>query len=305
MVIVELNGGLGNQMFQYAAGRSLAAHLGVPLKMDTYTLLDRSNPDKTFIFREYDLSIWQLTHESFASNQDYYAVVGESRVALSLWEKVQRKWRKNVLGIDYAARVYNEPHFHFDTTFFDKKTPIYLKGYWQSVKYFAPIVTELRKEFTFKTTLPTNCLALAAKIQSTQSICLNVRRGDFINNQAASTVLGFAGLDYLYQSVNYIIERVSSPEIFIFSDDLDWCRANIQLPFPITFVTEEYAGEKYEHKLQLMAMCKYFAIPNSTYSWWAAWLATYPEKIVVVPRRWFAKEGMSTDDMHPADWVRL
>lgn len=304
MIIVELMGGLGNQMFEYAAARCLAERLGQPLKIDTATLLDRSNPTEGFMFRDYDLGIWNI-QESFATPEEVLALTKVNQEPLSFAKKISRKVSKILQFSPNRHRIYKEPHFHYDRNFYTQKAPLYLQGYWQSEEYFKPIAKIIRQEFTFKNPLSSHCENLAAQIASTESICLNVRRGDFVSSAKTNALLGFVGTNYLEKGVDLIADKLEKPHVYIFSDEPEWCKENLNFPYPTTLVSHEYAGEKFRDYLDLMIRCKYFVIPNSSFAWWAAWLAPHKQKIVVAPKKWFADETMRSFDLIPSSWVTI
>ena len=165
MIIVKLMGGLGNQMFQYAAARRLAEVHKTTLKLDLTFLLDRA-PRKDFIYRNYDLNIFNI-QENFATP-----------------EEIKR------------CKVIKEPYSHFDKNLLNAPDNVYLEGYWQSEKYFKDIKQIIKKEFTFKSSLSEESKRLADKILSANSICLNVRRTDFVSDPIVNQHHGFVGLDY-------------------------------------------------------------------------------------------------------------
>jgi hypothetical protein len=303
MIIVELMGGLGNQMFEYAAARCLAEKLGQPLKIDTTTLLDRTNTTEGFMFRNYDLGIWNI-QESFATPEEVFALTNKSEAPLSFAKKLSRKASNLLKSSAPENRVYKEPYFYYDRNFYKQKAPLYLQGYWQSEEYFKPISRIIRQEFTFKNPLSSHCESMAAQIESTESICLNVRRGDFVSSPKTSELLGFVGINYLEKGVDLIADKLDNPHVYIFSDEPEWCKENLQFSYPTTLVSHEYAGEKFRDYLDLMIRCKYFVIPNSSFAWWAAWLAPHKQKIVVTPQKWFADPTMSSIDLIPSTWVK-
>jgi hypothetical protein len=115
--------------------------------------------------------------------------------------------------------------------------------------------------------------------------------------------MGFHGIDYIQRAVNCMILQVKNPVFFIFSDDLEWCRQEIHLSFPMHFVNESYYGNKFSEYMQLMMMCRHFIIPNSSFAWWAAWLSSGKDKIVITPENYF--QGFETKDLIPKDWIKI
>jgi hypothetical protein len=304
MIITELSGGLGNQMFQYAAGKCLAHQYNVPLLLDTKYLLDRSSPSPDFVFRNFDLAMWNIMPR-FATDEEVETITGQERSPKTLFQKIIRKTSKTFFPKDYSQQIYRETQFHFNKQFYQQKTPLYLQGYWQSEKYFKPIADSIKQEFTFKEPIKWADTSIANAIINTQSICLNVRRGDYVTIKKTSDSLGFVGLDYLLNGVKYITQQVEKPHFFVFSDEIQWCKEHIKINFPITFVSNDNPDQTFKEDLALMQLCKHFIISNSTFAWWAAWLANNPTKIVVSPKRWFADQKINSEDVIPENWVRI
>lgn len=293
MIIVRLNGGMGNQMFQYAVGRALSVKNNLPLGLDLTFLLDRT-PIQNFTFRNYDLDIFNI------------------QASVVQREDIPFLYRKYSLGIfmryiDYLRRkLINTPgkekkRCYFDPTIMTSGPNIYLEGWWQSYKYFIGIEDTIRKDFTLKNPLPLNIKNLMEIIKKENSLCIHVRRGDYIGNTNHEVV----GKEYYNAGIEKIKSLRKIDKIYVFSDDIKWCEENIKFEFPTMFVGEKYAGEKGEGHLFLMKSCKNFLIPNSSFSWWAAWLSNSKDKIVVVPKQWFSDKNINSDDLIPKEWIRI
>lgn len=296
MIVVKLAGGLGNQMFQYAAGRYLSEKHQTALKLDLVFLLDRT-PRMNFIYRDYALNLFNAKVD-FASN-DEVVHFGRLRRLGRLVYGVRSKLNPNL-------PVYvRETPYHFDPTFFSIPNQAYIEGYWQSEDYFKPIEHLIRKEFTFRDDFDAHGREMAGRIAQVNGVCMNVRRGDFVSNPVAAQHHGVCDTDYFMRAAGVIAERVEDPHFFVFSDDVDWCRDNICLKCPLTIVDHEYAGRKFGQYLQLMIMCKHFIISNSSYAWWAAWLSECPDKVVIAPCRWYRNPRMDTSHLIPHTWLRV
>lgn len=150
-----------------------------------------------------------------------------------------------------------------------------------------------------------NRINLQNQIVSSESICLNVRRGDYVTNPVINKSHGVCGNEYYYKAIEKMNNYTEKPIIFIFSDDIPWCKENLNFEDPSVFVTHDYAGKKFEKYLKLMSLCKYFVIPNSSFGWWAAWLSGYPQKKVIAPQKWFPNPEINTIDLIPATWERI
>ncbi len=293
MIITKLAGGLGNQMFQYAIGRVLSLQKNTELKIDLSFLLDRTTPrDKDFVFIEYDLGIFNI-EEKFASPDEV-----KSLKKLFLNSKADTLIKK-ITGTEKT--YFKEPHFHFTPTAFKLGSNIYLDGYWQSSKYFQNYEDVIRKDFTLKKSLSSKSLQLNNLIKTTNSVCVNVRRGDFVTNPIHGTI----GIEYYNKAEKIINKNQSGLHFFVFSDDIDWCKKNLKFSETTTYVSHEYAGEKFSEYLELMRSCNHYIIPNSSFGWWAAWLNINPQKIVIAPAKWFGKGSYNAKDILPDTWIKI
>lgn len=289
MIITNLFGGLGNQMFQYAAGRRLAHVLAVELKLDV-TWLGKSGS------RAYSLGNFNV-QENFASASEIAVVAPRGRLGQALAKKWPQKWPKYI----------QEKQFHFDPNVLNLPDGVYLKGYWQSEKYFLDIAGIIRREFTVKTPLSGKSKELAELIASKQSVSLHIRRGDYFATRKTKQVHGACDLDYYFRCVDYLKQLVKNAHFFIFSDDHEWAGVNLKQLYPATPVDCNRSDKDYED-LWLMSRCKHHIIANSTFSWWGAWLNPGKDKIILAPKQWFGKKmqvSMKMDDLFPPTWILL
>jgi hypothetical protein len=296
LVVTRLIGGLGNQMFQYAAGRALALRCGAALKLDLSGFVAKV-PAK----RRYALDCFSI-HASAASKADlarFYRPPGpRSRRMDRVLQRLHIHWPEG----DWP--IYREQHFEFDPAVGQLMAPTYLDGYWQSERYFSDIAGVLRRDFTVKAPLNPENEALAAGIDAANAVSLHLRRGDYVEDPTTNRYHGICSLDYYERALACITARAGPPLLFIFSDDQQWARANLRLAVPMTFV-DANPPDQGHLDLQLMARCRHHIIANSSFSWWGAWLNPSPDKIVVAPQRWFGGAGHDTRDLIPPNWVQL
>jgi len=291
MIIIRLKGGMGNQMFQYAFGVKLATALDTELKIDLSSLLDRSKGE--FVYRNYDLPIFKVNDQLLIS-EGFFKTIYKPKI--SRITKMMRQY------INKGKTFIKEKHFHFQPELITqpKDNSIY-EGWFQSPKYFSEVEDKIRKEFQFKNSILENSKPLFEKIKNTNSICLNVRRTDFLKVDTLNTT----DKNYFFKAAKYIAKRIENPVFYVFSDDVEWCRKNIVMDYPVEVVEHEHKGHKFGNYMQLMIACKHFIIPNSSYAWWAVWLNEHPNKIVVAPQNWFNDLQINTSDLVPDSWVRL
>jgi hypothetical protein len=293
MIIVKLIGGLGNQLFQYAAARRLSLVHRTNLKLDIIH------------FDHYKLHAYALKHfsiqETFASPEEIAELKGTMKKDLG----------KAIFGMSqrlkpyYRRSIFSEPHLRpFDPNILKTPKDVYLDGYWQSEKYFAPIQDVIRRELIVKYGLDPKSLDIAEKIAKTESVSVHVRRADYVSNSEHSRVHGTCSLEYYNRCVSLMGEKLTDPYFFVFSDDPRWIKENLRFGYPTTFVTHNDASRNYED-LRLMSLCKHGIIANSSFSWWGAWLNTNTNKIVLAPSRWFNQFTADTRDLLPDSWIKV
>jgi hypothetical protein len=292
MIIVQLKGGLGNQLFQYAAGRRIAKVNNFSLKLDLSWFKDQ--PDR----------LYSLNH--FATIKDVASPAEVATLTDPFWLRLKEYLlnKINLSGTDGKRTMILERSLDFDPNILQISKSVYLKGYWQSEKYFKDIEEIIRKEFTVTTAPSPDNIKIANKIRSTEAICIHVRRGDYVSDPKANQLIGLCPLDYYYKSIDYILSKVDKPHFFIFSDDPDWTQQHIKIDAPITYVCNNSSDKNYED-LRLMRYCRHFIIANSSFSWWGAWLSPNVQKIVIAPAQWFRGEQYNDEDRLPKEWIRI
>jgi hypothetical protein len=289
-VVVRLIGGLGNQMFQYAAGKAVALRSGAELVLDLSWFATASD-------RDYALAPLNVSARTLGTSVSDGAV-GRffKRVAHRLTRRTDQRW--------HGRPVFHEKHFYFDPEVLNLRAPICLDGHFQSEKYFMDCKRVIASEFVVANPPGTAALAILERIASHDGICLHVRRGDYVAKATTNAFHGTCSPDYYHEGLRIVSEGLSRPHCFIFSDDPEWVRANFKLPLPVTIVDLHGPDEAHED-LRLMAACKRFVIANSSLSWWGAWLGADPVKRVVAPQNWFQNAPNDTKDLIPGAWVRV
>jgi hypothetical protein len=292
LVVVRLNGGLGNQMFQFAAARTFARRTGATLKLDTSSFA--RDP-----LRTYELGVYALA-DTVAQTTPAERAACEQKRPRGLTRVGQS------LGMMSAAAIpgLREAHFHYDPALATATAPAYLIGYWQSERYFATDADQIRHDLTPRAALEPDNAAIAAQIAGDNAVSLHVRRGDYVSDAKTQAVHGVCDLDYYARAMAAIEAQVAAPHYIVFSDDPDWTEANLTSSQPMTFVTSNPPARGYRD-LQLMSLCRHHIIANSSFSWWGAWLNPRADKIVVAPDRWFATTDKNTRDLVPAGWLRV
>ena len=297
MIITKLQGGLGNQMFQYAAGRSLSLKLNQPLKLDLswFTKMEGCTP------RLYELSIFPI-EAVIASNDE---VLKFSKINHTFVERVVNKLVGNKKK--FSKSIINESDWNF---IYDIKPPVLLSGYWQNQKYFLDTKMYLKKDFIFPEITEIENKDIRKKIfENNNSVSIHVRRGDYVTSDHTRLVHGICSLNYYKNAVEIIKKSVKSPFYFIFSDEPDWCKKKFNFLDNKKFMIISHNTNKNSFRdMQLMTFCKHHIIANSSFSWWGAWLSDNENKIVIAPERWFSDVEMSKRgqiEIVPEGWTKI
>ncbi|MEI6191052.1 MAG: alpha-1,2-fucosyltransferase [bacterium] len=263
MKIIAIKGGLGNQMFQYAHGRSLE----LSGKKVTFNIsFFEGNKAEKDTARDFKLDNFNIvTKAKFSTKKHLFSEIKS---------KIKRK-----IG-------FNQ------------------EGLYQNEKYFKDIKEDIQKEFSPKKPLGEESKIWEEKIKNTpNSVSVHIRRGDYVENKITNNLLGVLPLEYYRQAISFISERKSPPNLFVFSDDIDWVKENFKVNYPIFFVSGPKIRD-YE-ELLLMSKCRDNIIANSSFSWWSAWLNSNPEKIVIAPKIWFKGSPEQSKKIIPEGWVTL
>lgn len=297
MIIVRLAGGLGNQMFQYAAARRLASVHRTELKLDLSSLRRDSRSDTP---REYELRHFNITAD-IATPAEIARILGSS--SGSIGSALARLGRRVGLTKPNPHR-FKEKLFHFDRALLDAPDNTHLDGYWQSEKYFRDIEEVIRGELTVRSPLEGENHRLAQKIMGTTSVSVHVRRGDYLSNPAIRRIHPVCGPEYYRTCIDLLQKKVPDPHFYLFSDEPDWAESNLELRLPTTII--RHNGPRKSHEdLRLMSLCRHHIIANSSFSWWGAWLNNRREKTVLAPGKWFNDPEINTGDLIPDGWITL
>jgi len=298
MIIVQFTGGLGNQMFQYALGRRLSLLHGVELKFDLSFY--QHDPLRDFALDCFQINGSEASEDEIKrySKSPIYGLDNGFLNHLVRWGlyKGPVMVSDEPLG-QQALMVYNDQVLTAPRN-------TYIQGYWQSEKYFCQIRQVLLNDFKLRNKLDSINQAMLNRIGNCNSVSLHVRRGDYVSNSMTNHSHGTCSLDYYQDAIRHIAAKVSDPHFFVFSDDPSWTKDNIKMDFPTIFVTTNN-GETCYRDMELMRNCKHNIIANSSFSWWGAWLNTYPQKTVVAPQAWFNNFQADTRDLIPDSWLRV
>jgi len=292
MVVTSIVGGLGNQMFQYAAGRALALRKNTPLALDTSA------------FDTYSLHQgFELQHVFACDAPQIDQTALQKLIGWQGGPRARRMLARRKLAFLRSRRLAIEPHFEYWEGINDLPDDCFLSGYWQSERYFVDAADQIRKDFRFTQPPGVENRALIQQISAVNAISLHVRRGDYVSNPANASVHAVCALDYYRAAIKRMVESIPEPFFFVFSDDMDWVRAHLNIGFQAEYVDHNRGINSY-NDMRLMSLCKHHIIANSSFSWWGAWLNMNRNKLIIAPRVWFNND-IDTKDLLPENWVVL
>ncbi len=292
MVISQIIGGLGNQMFQFAAGRALSLDRGQRLCLDVSGFRDYTLHQGFELHRVFDCRV------PTATDAEVRAVMG--------WQfspSVRRIVERPGWGLLRRPEFVVEPSFSYWSGLNKAPLDCYLVGYWQSSKYFEKYASVIREDFSFQERKLMDSSVIATQIGQTNAVSIHVRRGDYLCDPSTSAKHGTCSIDYYETAIRHIADRVERPSFFIFSDDIDWARKNLKVDAPCQYVDHNRGASSFVD-MYLMSLCQHNIIANSSFSWWAAWLNSNVDKMVLTPKKWFLQD-IDTSDLIPQAWVSV
>jgi glycosyl transferase family 11 len=289
-IIVRLRGGLGNQLFQYAAGRSLASRFGAPLMLDT-----KSGFRSDLFGRSYALGAFALSNTVLEADSAGHGFCAE------LQSRLLR--RHEILRLKLLGRYFSPSIQRLRVS-----GPTVLDAYCQSPRYFLGVEDALKEELAFKAIPAGVDSAIVNEIYFANSVCVHARRLLGACADRAKTrrsvvdYYGACGINY-YRSALAKLAREHGPiTAFLFSDDPAWARENASRLVTTDCTLKVIDEQDTLKSFYLMRLCKHFVLANSTFGWWAAWLGEFARKAVYVPSVWNRGEKRFPLELFPDGW---
>lgn len=286
MVIIKVQGGLGNQMFQYALYKQLE-FMGKDVKLDigTYNIIP--------------------AHQGYELEKLYMiSALYASKMEIGKWADVKDDFlsrvRRKLCGRRTKSHLQDN-HVGFNERVFDLDN-LYLDGYWQSEKYFENITHIVRSTYTLDNFGGFQNEKLFADIGKNISVGVHIRRGDYVNHKLFDNI---CNIEYYTKGIDYFCSIFGKKNVtfIVFSNDQRWVQENIKLENAV-YVNWNTSKKSYLD-MQLMAKCEHNIIANSSFSWWGAWLNNNPQKIVISPSKWTNDPQINLKYIVPDDWIKI
>lgn len=282
MIIMKLEGGLGNQMFQYSLGRNLSLIHNAQLKIDSSYLKKDNQSKRTLGINNFNTILAEATGIEVSSYN-------------SIFQKILDRLRKTKKKIIEKSNI-------FDPNILLIKDG-YFCGHWNNENYFKKNEETIRNDFKLNKPFSEEAAVIANTINSSpNSTSMHIRRGDYVSIKKIADKHGVLPILYYEKAMTQILEKFPNSTFFIFSDDINWAINNLPKKYPIIFVSS-FKIPDYE-ELTLMSLCKNNITANSTFSWWGAWLNNNSDKIVITPQKWFVDKKLP-DNFLPANWQKM
>lgn len=299
MFIVEIVGGLGNQMFQYAFYYKLKKHKIHNSQAKVYLRRFSETSDNQGFELEH---VFGINKDLIVYNEDASSLIDDS---MNLLSRIRRK----IFG--RKKTFFLEQVFRYDSRVFNLKSnqKIYFRGLWQDESYFKDLRLEILKLYQFKlNNFDNDNMQVLKKINESISVSIHIRRGDYISNEKYNNILGgVCTYGYYKEALEYLQNKILDTSLFVFSDDINWVKKEFDfLPIDnLTFVDHNKGSNSYID-MYLMSQCKHNIIANSSFSWWGAWLNKNESKIVIAPEKWFKNNPRLEDNsIVPNSWIKI
>ena len=325
MIVVQIHSGLGNQLFMYAAARALARKRNTGLYLDVDTDCRNGVDHGRYVGHSFQLDKFNIVAD-YPGFSSLGSAGTSSRVGI--YSALKARMRNNDIlrnavrllrynGIDLSRLLLklsgNEKRFFreergdwgYKPHFLDLPDDTILRGCFFSYKYFDWMRDLIREELSLKVELSPQSKAVEERIMATESVSLHVRRGDVVTNpEYRSWYEGVVTENYYRNAIAYFSQHLRNPRFFVFSDDIEWTKSNLDIPGKVVYVDHNDPSRGYED-LHLMSRCKHNMTTGfSSFSWWAAYLNRNPGKIVLRTRRMNSLDHLNhPEDFFPADWI--
>ena len=311
MIIVRVRGRLGNQLFQYAIGRSLALERGMDLYLDLLHFKHKTYGCQLGLFQAKFEEASPLRIGPLVLAENMMVVMEpalRSGPLMRLNRSLVNGLLQNAPRLNPRRRRVNEDRtiIGYDAKAWREIDPwegdLYLDGFWQSERCFAKHADAIREDLRLKGTLRDRMIRMRSMVQDEDSVSVHIRRGDYASQAGVTNSLGCCDVGYYARAVAKAKAELSHPRFFVFSDDIEWAKGNLNFEAPTTFVSGEFADFEEMH---LMSACRGHIIANSTFSWWAAWMDEKEDKFVIGPERWAVSDKLTTVDNFPSAWIKV
>lgn len=286
MIIVKIYGGMANQLFQYAAGYALSLKNGVPLKLDISYPHELNTDTK----RVFELNKFLIDYE-LASREEIQQIFKFRKIDY-VWNKLMPSSKK---------RFYGEKQIGYDDDFFKLGSQVYLRGYFQSEKYFLDCKSFIFEQFIFRNVAYDDMHLFLEKLNQQKTVALHIRLGDYLQLSANSIMAPF-DLAYYKRAIEYIQKQVDDPVFLVFSDQILLAKQLLTIEANLLFV-DASISKSADEDFVLMQSCQHQIITNSTFSWWAAYLNQKSGKIMVAPQKWYKDHFGDATHLYPDNWV--
>lgn len=279
MITINIGGGLGNQMFQYATARCLSLKWNKELTLDTSFFINTPKNDTP---RKFQLDLFNIKADTIIADKN-----------------ILKKYLRLLYRL-LLRPLSDDQQMMFFSFLLKIGLPVYLTRHFQKEKYFIEAKKTLIKEFTLKSKLSDEAEKIRNLIINSNSISIHVRRTDYLKQM---DFFGSCSINYYTEAIKILANSSDNPTFFIFSDDIDWVIKNIQIPYSHIYVSDKEIKD-YE-SLDLMSKCRHNIIANSTFSWWGAWLNQNKGKMIIGPKQWFKNKTSNELGIMPEGWLQL
>jgi Glycosyl transferase family 11 len=291
VVIIRLQGGLGNQLFQYAFGVYLSRLYKSSVYLDKFLLENHHVNDTP---RQYELGAYTLSASPLKENE---------RKKLKILNPSLMTRFLAINSIKFLnVRYINEEEYEEDRRSLYCDAIIVVQGFWQNINYVEQVHDVMRDLFYSYQTSNQSLKEIISKFVNTNSVAIHVRRGDYVSNAGAAKFHALCDMSYYKRAIEKIKAVVTAPTFYIFTDDPTWVDSQFQeLNVNYEIISSSYLLNHHD-ELFAMAHCKHNIIANSSFSWWGAWANRNLDKFVIAPKIWHKSSNSPPPNLLPKEW---
>jgi hypothetical protein len=310
-VFVLLQGGLGNQLFQYSFAKSLSVNPYFEVTLDLSALQEDVHLDKTSV-RQFSLDrqLFPVSEKNVLSSEELRNLRIWNSLRTKPWNFLRKGYikvlRTKLIQMAQGTTVISEREWNRGHVARSVYRNIVLDGFWQKLAFPLSIESSIRTELRERTRCCKSVSSIETRVSSQAALAVHIRRGDYVSNPDALNFHGLLSADYFNDAIREVTSTHPVEVIYVFSDDTAWCKENLTFDSRLVFVADTFRNICDLDELAIMSACRFFVISNSTFSWWGAWLSNVNGKNVIAPAKWFADESanLKTVNLVPDSWNR-
>tara|TARA_B110000027_G_C16106119_1_gene295374 strand:- start:600 stop:1466 length:867 start_codon:yes stop_codon:yes gene_type:complete len=288
-----LNGGLGNQLFQYSLGLYFQKKKNFTIKYEKSFFNKKTDVPVVRIDKVFDIKLDEIKKKNLDLRIKFFI----NRFTIYFFQTFSKKTLERF-------GIFIEKNTVYDNRILNAEKFLYFSGYFQSENYFKKIRKLIINKIKLKKKINKSNTLLLNKIRKTSSVAIHVRRNDYIKKPHLKKIYNICNKNYYMNAIRIVEKKIKNPKFFIFSDDILWVKKHFSYKKNIHIIESNQNEKDHVYDFELIKNCKHFVISNSSFSWWSCWLGSSNKSIVISPKKWFKDKNQRRNPLLES-WIKI